>query len=236
MDKMEVKMTQEIIPIELKLPFRTGSVNCYLVKTNTGFVLIDTGGPGNASELESRMDEYGCKADNLHLILLTHGDFDHSGNAAYLRKKFNTKIAMHPEDSPMVERGDMFLTRKKGNFIQSWIVKTMFGFGKSQRFTPDLEITDDFDLTEYGLKAEIFHIPGHSKGSIGILTAEGALICGDLFESTGGSDSPKLNSLTDNLDAANQSVDKLKKLKIDTVYPGHGQPFAMDTFLATLNH
>jgi hydroxyacylglutathione hydrolase len=143
---------------------------------------------------------------------------------------------MHPEDSPMVERGDMFLTRNKGNFIQSRIVKTMFGFGKSQRFTPDLEITDGFDLTEYGLEAEVIHIPGHSKGSIGILVTDDTLICGDLLESTGGSENPKLNSLMDDLEAANQSIDKLNKLKIDTVYPGHSQPFPMDTFLARLNH
>jgi quercetin dioxygenase-like cupin family protein len=31
--------------------------------------------------------------------------------AGYLRKKFGAKIAMQAEDSPMVERGDMFLTR-----------------------------------------------------------------------------------------------------------------------------
>ena len=229
-------MNQEIIPIELKLPFRTGSVNCYLVKTNTGFILVDTGSPGNNRELESKLDEYGCKAGNFHLILLTHGDFDHSGNAAYLRKKFNTKIAMLPEDSPMVERGDMFLTRKKGNFIQSRIVKTMFGFGKSQRFTPDLEITEGFDLTEYGLEAEVIHIPGHSKGSIGILVTDDTLICGDLLESTGGSENPKLNSLMDDLEAANQSIDKLNKLKIDTVYPGHGQPFTMNMFVARLDN
>ena len=231
MDKMEVKMAQEIIPIELKLPLRTGSVNCYLVKTDTGFIFVDTGSPRNCMELEIELNEYGCNSGNLHLILLTHGDFDHSGNAAYLRKKFNSKIAIHTDDSPMVERGDMFLTRKKGNFLQSWMVKTIFRFGKSQRFSPDLEITDGFDLTQYGLDADIIHIPGHSKGSIGILTADGALICGDLFESTGGSENPKLNSLMDDPEAANQSIDKLKNLKIDTVYPGHGQPFTMNTFL-----
>jgi len=224
-------MTREITTIELKLPFKTGSVNCYLVETDTGFILIDTGSPSNSSELESTLSEFGCNSGNLHLILLTHGDFDHSGNAASLRKKFNTKITMHAEDSPMVERGDMFLTRKKGNLMQSWIVKTMFGFGKSQRFSPDLEITDGFSLTEYGLKAEVIHIPGHSKGSTGILMADGTLICGDLFESTGGSDNPKLNSLMDDLEAANRSIDKLKNLKVDTVYPGHGQPFTMESFL-----
>jgi len=225
-------MSEEIIPIELKLPLRTGNVNCYLIKTDTGFILIDTGSPGNTRELESKLGEFGCKSGNLHLILLTHGDFDHSGNAACLRKKYDSKIAIHAEDSPMVERGDMFLTRKKGNFLQSWIVKTMFGFGKSQRFTPDLEISDGFNLAEYGLNAEVIHIAGHSKGSIGILMTDGTLICGDLFESTKGSDNPKLNSLMDDPEAANQSIDKLKNLNISTIYPGHGPPFTMDTFSA----
>ncbi len=225
-------MTQEIIPIELKLPLRTGTVNCYLVKTDTGFILVDTGSPSNTRELEGKLDQFGCKSGNLQLILLTHGDFDHSGNAAYLRKKYDTKIAMHAEDSPMVERGDMFLTRKKGNFIQSWIVKTMFGFAKSHRFTPDLEITDGFNLSEYGLNAEVIHIPGHSTGSIGILMTDGTLICGDLFESTSGNENPKLNSLMDDLEAANQSIDRLKNFEIDTVYPGHGQPFTMKSFLS----
>ncbi len=225
-------MTQEIIPFEFKLPLRTGSVNCYLLKTDTGFILVDTGSPNNCSELESKLNEYECNSGNLHLILLTHGDFDHSGNAAYLRKKFNTKIAMHAKDSLIVEKGDMFLTREKGNFIQSWIVKTMFGFGKSQRFTPDLEIGDGFNLAEYGLNAIVIHMPGHSKGSIGVFYADGTLICGDLFESTGGSDNPKLNSLMDNLVAANASVGKLKTFRVNTVYPGHGQPFTMETFLS----
>jgi hydroxyacylglutathione hydrolase len=207
-------------------------VNCYLIKTGSGFILIDTGSPNNCMELESKLSDLGCKSGNLHLILLTHGDFDHSGNAAYLRKKFDTRIVKHAEDSMMVERGDMFMNREKGNIIQSWIVKKMFGFGKSQRFTPDLKITDGFDLTEYGMDARVIHIPGHSKGSIGILTTGGALICGDLLESTGGNENPKLNSLMDNLEAAKRSIDKLKNLNINTVYPGHGQPFKMETFLA----
>jgi glyoxylase-like metal-dependent hydrolase (beta-lactamase superfamily II) len=139
---------------------------------------------------------------------------------------------MHAEDSPMVERGDMFLTRNKGHFIQSWIVKTIFGFGKSQRFTPDLDIPEGFDLAEYGFDAKIIHIPGHSKGSIGILTADGTFICGDLLIGAGENKNPKLNSLMDDLDSAKRGIEKLKNLKVEVVYPGHGQPFTMDTFLA----
>ncbi len=221
-------MVQEIIPIELKLPYRMGSVNCYLVKTTTGFILVDTGSPNKCRELEKNLQQCGCNSENLYLIVLTHGDFDHTGNAAYIKKKYHTKIAMHAEDSQMVERGDMFLNRKKGNFFQSWIVKTLFGFGKTQRFKPDLYLMDGDDLSEYGFDARVLYIPGHSKGSIGMLTVDNDLFCGDLFEST---DKPGLNPIMDDLTSANTSVKKLNKLSIKTVYPGHGKSFPMEVFI-----
>ena len=102
-------MHQEIKAISLLLPFRLGRVNCYLVKNDTGYVLIDTGSPNRRSYLENILQTSGCKPGHLTLIILTHGDFDHTGNAAYLRKKYSTRIAMHHDDSGMVELGNMFL-------------------------------------------------------------------------------------------------------------------------------
>jgi hydroxyacylglutathione hydrolase len=43
-------------------------------------------------------------------------------------------------------------------------------------------------------------------------------------------DKPGLNSIMDDLMAANTSVEKLNKLSIKTVYPGHGKPFPMEVF------
>ncbi len=42
---------------------------------------------------------------------------------------------------------------------------------------------------------------------------------------------PGLNSLMDDENAAMASVEKLAAMDIGTVYPGHGHPFAMKTFL-----
>ncbi|MFC1897009.1 MBL fold metallo-hydrolase [Chloroflexota bacterium] len=229
-------MVQELIPIKLALPYRTGNVNCYLVKTDTGFILVDTGSSKNCKELDSKLEQFGCNSGNLRLIILTHGDFDHTGNAAYIRRNFNTKIAMHSEDSQIVERGHMFLNRKKGNFFQNWIIKTLVRFGKSQRFTPDLYITSEFTLSEYGLNAEVIHIPGHSKGSIGILTADGKLFCGDLLANSDKIDKPTINPIMDDVETANRSIEMLKNLKVDIVYPGHGKPFTMNSFLTQLNN
>jgi glyoxylase-like metal-dependent hydrolase (beta-lactamase superfamily II) len=73
-------MLQEIKAITL------GGVNCYLLTLDKGFVLVDTGFSKNRVDVEKELESAGCKPKTLKLIVLTHGDFDHSGNAAYLRK------------------------------------------------------------------------------------------------------------------------------------------------------
>lgn len=218
---------QEIKTIRLALAYRLGSVNCYLIRTEIGYILIDTGGTNKRTELEKVLENEGCQTGNLKLIVLTHGDFDHIGNAAYLRNKFGTKIAMHYDDSGMVEHGDMFWNRKKTNLFIRMIASVMFKLNKSDRFKPDLYFKDGSDLLEYGFNAKVLSIPGHSRGSIGILTNNGDLFCGDLFENMG---KPVLNSIMDDSTAANTGVEKLKSIKIDTVYPGHGTPFPFEQF------
>jgi hydroxyacylglutathione hydrolase len=222
------KMPQEIKIINLLLPCRLGSVNSYLIKTDTGYILIDTGYSRKRTDLEKELESAGCKHGNLQVIVLTHGDFDHSGNAAYLRKKFGARIAMHYDDAGMGERGNMFWNRSKSNIPIKIIAPILFRFGKSERFKPDSYIEDGDDLSENGFDARVLHIPGHSKGSIRILTNSGDLFCGDLFQNI---HKPKLNSIMDDLTTANSSVEKLNKLSIRTVYPGHGKPFPMDVLL-----
>jgi len=221
-------MSKKLKTITLSLPYKLGTVNCYLIKTDTGYILIDTGCSNKRTELEKELESAGCKPDDLHLIVLTHGDFDHTGNAAYLREKFGAKIVMHHDDTGMSERGDMFWNRRKGNIPLGMIARILFRFGKKERFKPDLYIDEGYDFSEYGLGAKVLHIPGHSKGSIGMLTADGDLFCGDLFENK---DKPVLSSIMDDLSAANASVERLKKLRIKTVYPGHGKPFPMEEFM-----
>jgi hydroxyacylglutathione hydrolase len=220
-------MSEEITRIRLSLPLRMGAANSYLIRTEGGYYLIDTGGANRRKQLEVALAGAGCRPGHLRLVILTHGDFDHIGNAAYLRQAFGAKIGMHTADAGMAERGDMFWNRKKGNRLIGVAARALLGFSKSDRFTPDLALEDGTDLSSYGWDARVLHLPGHSAGSIGILTAGGALFCGDLLENT---DKPALGSIVDDEVAAEASVEKLQGLKIDTVYPGHGGSFQIALF------
>jgi glyoxylase-like metal-dependent hydrolase (beta-lactamase superfamily II) len=220
-----VRMPQEISVISLPMPFRMGRVNCYIIRNASGYFLLDTGGSNARQELLRELQRAGCAPSSLKLILLTHGDFDHIGNAAHIRSAFGARIAMHRDDSGMAERGDMFANRKKPNVLIRALLPPLTGFGAAERFAPDLLLEDGYDLSQHGLEAKVIGLPGHSKGSIGILTPGGELFCGDLFEST---KAPALNSLMDDSAAAKASVAILAGLTIGTVYPGHGRPFAME--------
>ena len=225
---IEGYMPQEIKAISIKMPYRLGFVNCYLVGTGDGHILIDTGCSDKRADLVKELENAGCHPGSLKLIVLTHGDFDHTGNAAYLREKFGVKTAMHRDDTEMVDRGNMFYNRKQPNILIRRMVPIIFGFHKSNRFNPDLYIDDGYDFSKHGFDAKVISIPGHSKGSIGILTVGGCLFCGDLL---GNTEKPDIWSIMDDMTAAHASVEKLKCFTINTVYPGHGKPFPMESFI-----
>lgn len=222
-------MTLEINTIAMPFVFNA-SVNCYLVRTSRGFVLIDAGRANKRGKIEKELVSKGCLPGNLQLIVLTHGDFDHCGNAGYFREKFRTQVAMHKDDSGMVERGDMTWNRNKQNVFIKIILRLLFRLNKSDRFKPDLYVDDGYDFSEYGFDAKALHFPGHSKGSIGILTVSGDLFCGDLLANV---DKPEIGGIIDDTIAMHASVEKLKRLQVNTVYPGHGQPFPIELFLKT---
>jgi hydroxyacylglutathione hydrolase len=224
-------MKPRIKTISLSLPYRLGRVNCYLIDTGSSHILIDTGCSNERTHLEEELESAGCRPGDLKLIVLTHGDFDHTGNAAYVRGKFGGEIAMHHDDWGMVERGDMFWNRRKRNFLIRKTAPLLFGFRKADRFGPDVSVEDGYDLSGYGFDARVLCIRGHSKGSIGILTAGGDLFCGDLL--TNG-DRPVLNSIMDDPAAANASIERLRNSGIGTVYPGHGEPFPMEMFMKSI--
>jgi hydroxyacylglutathione hydrolase len=218
-------MMQEMQIIPLMVP-------CYLAKTSSGFFLIDTGDSSDRAGLEKALARAGVKPGELKLILLTHGDFDHAGNAAFLQQKYGARVAMHAEDAEMVKRGDMGWSRKaKADritlfgrmimFISAHLMKN----GRFDCFTPDLFVEDGALLMDYGFDAQVLHLPGHSRGSIGILTADGSLYCGDLLMNMF---KPDFHFMIDDLAACQASIEKIKKMGVKLIYPGHGKSFSPD--------
>ena len=211
-------------------------VNCYLIDVEGGYVLIDTSFPDKQDKLDAELAEAGCgPANDLRLIVLTHGDVDHAGNCAHLRRTHDVPIAIHRLDAEMVRSGDMGVGRKHtpdrhtaAFRLITWVSELLGKLTNAgvdfETFEPDVLLEDGQDLSAYGLDARVVHLPGHSSGSIGILTGEGDLFCGDLLVDVM---RPSLHYYIDDLAQADASIRKLSDLGVETVYPGHGKPFPL---------
>ncbi|MGD0340928.1 MAG: MBL fold metallo-hydrolase [Bacteroidales bacterium] len=208
-------------------------VNAFLLKAKGGFVLIDTGLAMHWEKLENELLAAGCFPDKLKLVIITHGDSDHSGNCAKLQEKHKCKIAMHKDDSPMVENG--FNPKRRTRTLSAKIFVLIRKFSRKKitidKFKPDIFLEDGQRLNEYGLSAIVIHIPGHTKGSIGILTDDGDLFAGDIFTNR---TKPDSTIYIENAADLKNSLSRLKKMNIKTVYCGHGKPFEIEQLIHKL--
>jgi glyoxylase-like metal-dependent hydrolase (beta-lactamase superfamily II) len=123
--------------------------------------------------------------------VLTHGHYDHVQNAVYLAEKLGVPIAMHPADVPLLEdvlaepiHAHTLLGKAMAAVIRlgqrPGLKKFMTWVQKNEipPFTPDIELYDGFSLEPFGLDAQVIALPGHTRGSVGLL-AGGDLIAGD---------------------------------------------------------
>ena len=60
----------------------------YLIKTDTGCYLIDSGVAGSELMIEKAVIESGCHPSDIKAIFLTHAHPDHIGTASYFREKY----------------------------------------------------------------------------------------------------------------------------------------------------
>lgn len=204
-----------------------GMVNAYLLRSGDRFVLVDTLTVNKRAALESALAEAGCSADNLTLIVATHGDPDHIGNAAHLHRTLGAPIAAHSAEAQVSETGDMRAARTEAGGwtrLTLTVMSAVFGLPAADRYSPDILLDDGDSLGEFGIDATVVHMAGHSLGSISILTVDGDLICGDLLMNT---KVPQATRLVADPVALAASVKRARALGVRTVYPGHGSPFSM---------
>jgi glyoxylase-like metal-dependent hydrolase (beta-lactamase superfamily II) len=202
-----------------------GFVNTFLARAGDGYILIDTGVKQQWARLERELLQAGCLPDKLKLVIVTHGDSDHFGNCRELQRKYGVKIAMHAGDVAMVTTG-VRVKRHARNLLGKlflWMTEKMGGSHKG--FQPDVLVDEGESLAAYGWAATVLHTPGHTRGSIAILTDDGQLFAGDTVTNR---TKPARAAFVENEQELQESLARLKQVKAQVVYPGHGKPFSIE--------
>ncbi len=181
--------------------------NCYLAindKTNES-IIID---PGSAFDrIKSAVAQTGTTPV---AILLTHGHFDHAGEAASTAREYGIKIYASASQERELKDPNLNLS---GDM-----------FGNSESYSADVYLQDDEELDLAGLHIKCLYTPGHTPGGCCFyFPNEEIVFTGDtLFSgSVGRTDFPE-GSMSQ---LVNSIKSKLMTLSDDTIcYPGHNEP------------
>ncbi|NMR35658.1 MBL fold metallo-hydrolase [Chryseobacterium aquaticum] len=190
--------------------FNFASENTYvLFNKNKNAWLID---PGNMSEQETRVLQNFIKENELNVvkIVLTHAHIDHVLGLQWAFDTYKVPVTMHKDDQEVL---DMFQ-----------ISGMRFGM-ELDHISVNIEYINDGDELDFdGEKFKIYHVPGHSPGSV-VYHNENQkfIISGDvLFEGSIG----RTDLYKGNYDQLIEGIKtKLLILDEDTqVFSGHGNP------------
>jgi hydroxyacylglutathione hydrolase len=199
--------------------------NCYLLQGEDGTVVVDPGLPGRAEKVIDAAEKAGVHPDDVRLIFVTHGHLDHYGAVQQIGSWSGAPVAAHPRSPAFSRDRNNALPPAqtlRGSVIR-WFYLLFSPFAHFQPLQADLLLDAGADLSDYGLAARTVSLPGHSPDSLGILTAEGDLLAGDLFVNYTVPSQPIYLS---DRKAWAQSYAKVQTLAPRTLYPGHGEPFA----------
>lgn len=235
-----VEMLPGVYLIELPLPFSLGHINVYLVRIDSGYMLVDCGMDTDEcfDALARALERAGIAWRDIHVILLTHVHPDHIGLARRLLQLTAAKLWMHAEDAAYLEQlvqCEPYLAWAAEVLRESGVARetitqieaTARGIHKSfHSLQPDRLLAGGEKISAAAGELEILWTPGHSPGHICLYDRQRrVLFSGDqILELI----SPNIGWLPgrDPLDEFLRSLEELEKLDVDLILPSHGVPFS----------
>jgi hydroxyacylglutathione hydrolase len=180
------------------------SANCYIIGSEAAGkgMVIDPG--GNAEDISQAISDLGL---DIKMIVLTHGHSDHIAALYDIRDRTGAEVAIHTADAQFLHGQGAF--------------STMFGIAYKTPDPPD-RLLNEGDIIDIGdLHFSVLHTPGHTPGSICLLTDNKVFTGDTLFYRGIGTTLMPGSSRRQLIDSIHTTLMVLPDNT--TVYPGHGR-------------
>jgi glyoxylase-like metal-dependent hydrolase (beta-lactamase superfamily II) len=207
-----------------------GLVNSYLVVDGGEVTIIDAGLPAQRRLLVQELAGLGLTLDAVKALVLTHGDTDHIGYAAWLFAERGIPAHVHTAD---VDRARKLVSKPStgwgpikvgamGRFL--WYSSRHGGLRIPA--VEEVATVADGDVLDVPGKPRIIHVPGHTPGSVAVhVPGVDALFLGDAMTTRNvltGVEGPKPAPFTLDPAQATESIARIEAVDATWVLPGHG--------------
>ncbi len=201
-DTLFQHIADDIIQVQLPLPFALRIVNCYLLRDGDGWAVLDTGihTPEGEAAWRAAWAALGISPGQITQIVLTHCHPDHYGMAGWLQQQAQTAgghlppVRMSPTESAFAESTWRNPPANRDQFLSDYLsaagmpadqvqpVVAGVDSTRSMTFPHPIEhdlLTDDC-LRIGSREFRLIHAPGHSDGQLLFYDAvDRLLLCGD---------------------------------------------------------
>jgi glyoxylase-like metal-dependent hydrolase (beta-lactamase superfamily II) len=157
----------------------SGRSNVFLITNGTVNLLVDTSVKQLWSLLVKRLNKLGIK--QLDYLILTHTHFDHAANTFRIKENYGARIIVHKEEARYLADGKNILIKGTNRFTHTLdgILKNV---NQSIKYPPcsyDFLVDSKMDMKKDGIDLYILHTPGHTPGSISVITDNEIALVGD---------------------------------------------------------
>jgi metallo-beta-lactamase class B len=132
----------------------TYDLSTYLIATDAGHILINTGLAETVPEIKNGVEQLGFDFGDVEILLATHAHWDHVAGLAELERLTGAQVWMSEADAVLLEDGG------KSDF--------RFGNDRDTSFEPvivDRRLLDQDTIALGGVTLTAHHHPGHTKGA-----------------------------------------------------------------------
>jgi glyoxylase-like metal-dependent hydrolase (beta-lactamase superfamily II) len=231
-----------IFRLELPMPFELKHVNVFLLRDGDAYTLIDTGLQTEESRqvLNQKLAELNVRVERINRILITHIHPDHFGLAGELRERAAAELVIHRLEVALMEpryaRAEDLVHDVAKWLSWNGVPEAEAEFVKSASMAarefvsvvePDVLLEGAERLPVEGGEIEVIWTPGHSPGHCCFFwPARGVLFSGDhLLPKISPNIGLHPQSGADPLDDYMASLERIRRLEVETVLPAHGDPF-----------
>lgn len=189
-------ISDDIVQVQIPLPYKLNIVNCYLLRGDRGWTLLDTGlntAPARA-QWKTAMRALRIVPDDIEKIVLTHMHPDHYGLAGWWQQAAEapTPVYLPEREKPQAQ---VFYRRANTALYHQWMLDcgidrvTVDTIESALQSTRDLTqphpvqqayLREDATVLLGARRCRSIHAPGHSDGQLIFYhEAEKLMFCGD---------------------------------------------------------